>query len=228
MKENINNYKISSCFIKNKSKTKPPKSPWPKSSTFKPYSPKPLMQKKWWPKNANFKPKLPTKTEKSKPSTWGSKKWPVSIKEKSKNLNNKSPKSRPTTKNGLKIKTKKLCPGMLKELNSKKRSTEQVWICKTLKTRTDPNKMTSTKSLQIKTTELLNCKGKSPKPVQKANNCNPKSKSQHKTSKRHTWTLRRWWTWKKKNGRTQDQSRRDWWKTSTPRSVQCCRPKLTT
>jgi len=66
IKENINNYKILLCFIKNKLKIKLLKSQWLKFNILKLYKQKLLILKKWWLKSVNFKLKYQIKTDKFK------------------------------------------------------------------------------------------------------------------------------------------------------------------
>lgn len=125
--ENINNSRISSCFMRSKSRIKPPKYQWPKSNTHKLYSQRLSILKRWSLKGGCSNFKLPTRTDKYKLWTLEYKKCQVSKNEKYPNSKNKFKTLRMIIKGGWNNKTEKPNLGMRNEPISRKRYINFTW-----------------------------------------------------------------------------------------------------
>ena len=130
---NINSFKISSCCMKNKFKTKLPKSQWLKSNTPVLYKPKSMTPRKWCQRKDSSKHKSLTKIGKLKPLIWEFKKWTVSTREKFPSLRNNCQEPKLIISHGLKDKIKILNYGMNKERNLRRKFTNWTFQFKRLR-----------------------------------------------------------------------------------------------
>lgn len=225
-KGSINNYKTLSCFTKNKSKAKHQKSPWHRLSIPKLYNRKLSMPKRWWPRKDNFKLRLLIKTNKSRRWIWEYKKWQVSTREKFLSWRRKFNFKRMIIRNGLNNSKDKLNHGMRREQIWRTRFTNWSWLFKTKKPKTKLNNKTTWISFHKRIWKFHHCKENSTSQKQRAPSCNQRCKSRFKTSKRHTLTLRPWWTSRRKDGLKHHPNKSAWWNNNSRRKEVKCKLKL--
>lgn len=187
-KDNINNCKIWLCCMKNKSKIKPQKYQWLKSSMLQPSKQKLSILRKWWLKKEHLRLKFRIKTRKLKPLTSGSKRWQVSTRDKLQNWRKRSKIFVTIIKNGFRDKTSKLNNGMMNVLKQRRKSTNLTSKSKMLKAKISNKKNLTKQNSQKRTWKFHHLKVICKSIEEKFASFNQRCKLKLKTLKKLTWT----------------------------------------